>query len=92
METYQSVIRPVRIACGVALLVAALGGLHSSVTLPTADRIMAECFNGETLDVTTGECPDETAISNAGTVLDTNPSAHGAEQANMADELTQAGN
>ena len=87
MMTHPAVSDRLRILWMIALFAASLIGVSYDQAISTGSTFVAECFNGQTLDSSTGVCPVV-----AGVPAPTNPSngwgpaVKGAESANQIGE------
>ena len=71
----------------IALFAASLIGMGYTHAISTGSTVVAECFNGQTLDSSTGVCPVVTGVpAPTNTSNGWGPAVKGAESANQIDE------
>lgn len=92
MTTHPAVASPARIVGVVALLAATVIGVGYGQVVSPAGSILAECFDGQTVDPATGTCPPGPSIVNGTDDIASNPAVKDAQQANQLDESFEGGN
>lgn len=92
MTNYPRVSDRVRSVCAIALVAAVLAWPYYTEAMSPSGRLVAECFNEQTLDPSTGTCPDDPPLVNGASDLASNPAVQDAEQGNMDDEALAGSN
>lgn len=85
MITQPAVSSRRRVACLVAALAATVVGAGYVQTASPTGSLLAECFDGQTVDPTTGSCPQDSSVANPDSSGDS-AAVKGAEAGNQADE------
>lgn len=77
------------------VVAASMAGLGHVETTAPVGTVLAECFDGQTLDIATGACPENSPVPGAASPTDPSgqwgPAVQEAEAANTSDE-SLAGN